>query len=323
MRDALNLVRGAVSMKDMLPVLTHFHIYEGRVQGGNGRIAIDAPCPELAGFDCTVPAEQFLKAVDACDGEPKLKLTDGGKLTVSKGKFRATLPLADHAAFPRSPAVPKVNSFLDSVKLSALLPLLRRLYAFVGEDASRPWSCGVLLDGGYAWATNNVVLARAPCPVFQNTLLPVFAIDELLRIGQEPTSIQANENALWFYFDGGWWMRCQKLTGEWPDVAAFMPAEPSAHAWPAKQLAEAVRKVLPFCPDPKYPVVQTGPEGVGTLEGEMSALVGYEDLPIGRFRAEPLLAALDAASSIDLSTYPKACYWRGDGINGIVVGMRA
>ena len=322
MRDTLNLVRGAVSTKDLLPVLTHFHIYEGRVQGGNGRIAIDAPCPELAGFDCTVPAERFLKAVDACDGEPKLKLTDGGKLTVSKGKFRATLPLAKHEDFPRTAEVPKVNSFLDSVKLPALLPLLRGLYPFLGEDASRAWSCGAFLNGGYAWATNNVALARKPCPVFQNTVLPIFAIDELLRIGQEPTSIQSDENALWFYFEGGWWMRCQKLAGEWPDVAKFMPAEPPACGTPAAALREAVRKVLPFCPDPKYPVVQTGPDGVGTLEGEMSAMVGAEGLPTGRFRAEPLLAVLDAAEAIDLSTYPGACYWRGQGIDGVIVGLR-
>lgn len=322
MRNTLNLVRGAVSTKDLLPVLTHFHIYEGRVQGGNGRIAIDAPCPELAGFDCTVPAERFLKAVDACDGEPKLKLTDGGKLTISKGKFRATLPLADHTAFPKVAPPPQITSFLDGIKLPPLLPTLRRLFPFIGEDASRAWSCGVYLNGGYAWATNNVCLARVPIRQFQNFVLPVFAIDELLRIGQEPVSIEAYENYVIFYFSGNWWMRCQKLEGAWPDVAAFMPAEPTAHAWPAKQLAEAVRKVLPFCPDPKYPVVQTGPDGVGTLEGEMSALVGYDDLPAGRFRAEPLLAALDAAASIDLSTYPKACYWKGEGIDGVLVGMR-
>ena len=320
MRDALNLVRGAVSTKDLLPVLTHFHIYDGRVQGGNGRIVIDVPCPELAGFDCTVPAERFLKAVDACDGEPKLKLTDGGKLTISKGKFRATLPLADHAAFPKI-----VRGHEGSMKTpaQALLPILRCLYPFIGEDASRSWSCGVLFSSGYAWATNNVCLARVPCYEERSYVLPVFAINELLRVGQEPGAIEDSENALIFGFMNGWWMRCQKLAGEWPNVAAFMPAEPPARAWPSRPLAEAVRKVLPFCPDPKYPVVQCGPEGVGTLEGEMSALVGYEDLPAGRFRAEPLLAALDASQSIDLSTYPKACYWSGEGIDGVVVGMRA
>jgi hypothetical protein len=306
-----------------MPVLTHFHIYGGRVQGGNGRIAIDAPCPELAGFDCTVPAERFLKAVDACDGEPKLKLTDAGKLTVSKGKFRATLPLAEHAAFPKVAEVPHTSSFLDGVKWPALLPLLRKLYPFIGEDASRPWSCGVLLDGGYAWATNNVSLARVPCALGQNFVLPIFAVDELLRIGQEPASVQADKNSIWFYFAEGWWMRCQKLEGAWPDVAAFMPAEPSDSYAPAKALAEAVRKVLPFCPDPKHPVIQTGPEGVSTLDGEMSASVGHDGLTAARFRAEPLLAVLEAAAGIDLSTYPKACYWRGDGIDGVIVGMRA
>ena len=320
MRDTLNLVRGAVSTKDLLPVLTHFHIYEGRVQGGNGRIAIDAPCPELSGFDCTVPAERFLKAVDACDGEPRLKLTDGGKLTASRGKFRATLPLADHAAFPRL-GLPMTSGSYGAAE--PLLPVLRRLRPFIGEDASRPWSCGVLFRGGYAWATNNMCLARAPYEL-PEMVLPVFAVDELLRIGAEPSSVEVLENALALRFEGGWWLRCQKLEGQWPDVARFMPAQPPERAWAADTLREAVRKVLPFCPDPKHPVVQTGGAGVSTLEGEMSAEVGCYggDLPVARFRAEPLLAALDAARSIDLSAYPGACYWQGEGVEGVIVGLR-
>lgn len=324
MRDALSLVRGAVSSKDLLPVLTHFHIYGGRVQGGNGRIAIDAPCPELAGFDCTVPAERFLAAIDACEGEPKLKLTEGGKLTVSKGKFRAILPLADHNTFPLTPMEPKAGSFLDDIKMPAILPILRKLYPFIGEDASRQWSCGVLFDEGYAWATNNVVLARMPSGILGNRmLLPVFAIDELLRIGQEPQSIQADNNAIWFYFKEGWWMRAQKLTGEWPNVAAFIPGTPPDTATSAELLRAAVRKVMPFCPDPKLPVVVLNEKGVSTLDGEMSATVGTAALPEARFRAEPLLAVLDAAEAIDLTTAPKACYWRGEGIEGVVIGVRS
>jgi DNA polymerase III sliding clamp (beta) subunit (PCNA family) len=319
MRDTLNLVRGAVSTKDLLPVLTHFHIYDGRVQGGNGRIAIDAPCPELAGFDCTVPAERFLKAVDACDGEPRLKLTAGGKLIVSKGKFRAMLPLANHAAFPK---ITREHKHSVQTPRAKLLPVLRKLYSFIGEDASRAWSCGVFFSGGYAWATNNVVLARVPYDEPRAYILPIFAVDELLRIGQEPAAIENEDNALSFGFVDGWWMRCQKLEGAWPDVAAFLPAQPSDSYAPAKALADAVRKVQPFCPDPKHPVIQTGPEGVSTLDGDMSASVGHDGLPPGRFRAEPLLAVLDAAAGIDLSTYPKACYWRGAGIDGVIVGLR-
>lgn len=322
MKQVLELVRGAVSTKDLLPVLTHFHIYNGRVQGGNGHIAIDAPCPELAGFDCTVPAERFLKAVDACDGEPKLKLTDNGKLTVSKGKFRATLPLADHTAFPKVEELPAVASFLDGVAMPILLPILRKLQPFISTDRTRPWMCAVFINGGYAWATDNICMARIPCSLFQNFILPAFVVDELLRIEEEPTSIQSDVNSITIHFAEGWWMRAQKLHGEWPDVAALMPEKLGARSWPSQALATAVRKVLPFCPDPDYPVIQTGPEGVETLEGETSALVGYDDLPAGRFRAGPLLAVLDASTIIDLSTYPKACYWRGDDIDGVLVGIR-
>lgn len=322
MKKILQLVRGAVSTKDLLPVLTHFHIYEGRVQGGNGRIAIDAPCPELKGFDCTVPAERFLKAVDACDGEPKLKLTDGGKLTVSKGKFRATLPLANHAAFPKVTELPALEAHLGGAELPVLLPILRKLYPFISTDRTRPWMCAVFINEGYAWATDNVCMARIPCGFFQDFILPMFVVDELLRIGEEPTSVQADVNSITLHFAEGWWMRAQKLHGEWPNVAALVPEKLSDHSWPSRVLAEAVRKIVPFCPNPEHPIIQIGPEGVGTLEGEMSALVGYDNLPVGRFRAESLLAVLDASTTIDLSSYPKACYWRGEAIDGVLVGTR-
>ena len=318
MRDALNLVRGAVSTKNLLPVLTHFHLYAGRVQGGNGKVVIDVPCSELRNFNCTVPAERFLKAIDACDGNPKFKLTEGGKLTVSRAKFRATLPLADHESFPvveleRN----RTTSYGSDV---ALLPVLRKLYPFIGEDASRPWSCGILFRGGYAWATNNVCLARVPYTL-PEILLPVFAVDELLRIAQEPSSVDQGDNWIGFRFEGGWWMRAQKLVNAWPGVEKFIPTALTGNSWDAQQIAEAVRKVIPFCPDPKQPVVETGPQGVSTLQGEMSAVVGQEGLPETRWRAEPLLAALDAATHIDLSTYPGACYWHGEGIDGVVVGL--
>jgi DNA polymerase III sliding clamp (beta) subunit (PCNA family) len=318
MKQILELVRGAVSDKDLLPVLTHFHIYDGRVQGGNGFLAIDAPCPELSGFDCTVPAERFLKAVDACDGEPKLKLTEPGKLVVSKGKFRATLPLANHAAFPKISRGPSSEKFTLT---APLLPALRKLYPFISTDRSRPWICGVLFRGGFAWATNAICLARVPYAL-PEIVFPLSAIDELLRIGEEPEFIEWNANWALFHFTSGWWLRAALLDGEWPAVARLMPEAAPEMAWPAKLLAEAVRKVLPFCPDPKYPVIRTGPDGVSTLEGEMSAIVGHEGLPEGRFRTEPLLAALDTATNIDLGAYPGACYWHGDGIDGVVVGMR-
>ncbi|MDZ4343969.1 MAG: hypothetical protein U1E51_16235, partial [Candidatus Binatia bacterium] len=92
MLDALKFVRGAVKDSDtVMPVLTHFCIHKGRIQGTNGRISIDSPCPELT-FEAVLPADKFLSAIDACKGEPKMRFTDGGKFVVERKPFRGFLP---------------------------------------------------------------------------------------------------------------------------------------------------------------------------------------------------------------------------------------
>jgi len=321
MRETLDLVRGAVSTKDLLPVLTHFHIYSGRVQGGNGRVTIDAPCEELAGLDVTVPAKRFLDAVDACEGEPKIKVSDAGRLTLTRAKFRATLPLASHDSFPRSEyrrgeakqyALPK--TFLLS---------LGTLFPFVGEDASRPWCASVLLRDGYAWATNNVTLARMPIGAgYPVVAIPVFAVEELLRIDREPRKMMATDVAVTFDLGDGIWLKAQLLTGEWPDVSKIMPTKVPNKMVSTKGLAEAVLKVAPFCPDPRIPIIVTGDKGVSTMEGDMCAQVACGALPEARFRADVLLPVLEVAQDIDLSAYPNPSYWRSNVIDGVVVGVR-
>jgi hypothetical protein len=47
MRDVLKFVSGAVSTKDVLPVLTHFAFRDQRVHGFNGRVHICAPLPAV------------------------------------------------------------------------------------------------------------------------------------------------------------------------------------------------------------------------------------------------------------------------------------
>lgn len=315
MKDTLHLVRGSVSTKDFVPVLQCFHFYNGRVQGQNGRIAIDAPFPAIGDF--TVPAERFLKAVDACDGAPTVTLTDGGKLSVKKGKFRAVLPLGAHSSFPLAV---KDGDILATG--GGFLPMLRKLRPFISDDASRPWSNGILLRDGYAYATNNVIMARVPFAWdFGDINLPVYAVDELLRIGEEPTTLLLKPEAITFEL-GDAWLRAQLLAGEWPDVAARMEA--LEHGIPVPEgLAAAIEKVLPFCPDPKMPEIVFSKDGVSTAEGDHCAAVEGMALPDGRYRAEVLLAVLAVAKTMDLAAHPAPIGFCGNGIEGIFVGLRA
>lgn len=322
MRDTLNLVRGAVSTKDFLPVLTHFHIYDGRVQGGNGRVTIDAPCDELAGLNITVPAARFLDAVDACEGEPKMKVSEAGRLTLTHEKFRAVLPLAAHDSFPRSTYNKRAAKQHDLPK--SFLTMLGSLHAFIGEDAARPWCASVLVKNGYAWATNNVTLARWECTLaFPPVAIPVFAIDELLRIDREPRKMMVTDTAVTFDLGDGVWLQAQRVAGEWPDVEKIMPAKAPKKMIPTKGLLEAVIKIAPFCPDARLPIIETGEKGVSTMAGDMSAEVACARLPDARFRADVLVPVLEAAEEIDLTTYPAPCYWRSRVMDGVVVGIRA
>lgn len=322
MRKTLQFVRGAVSTKDLIPVLTNFHFYNGRVQGGNGRITIDAPL-DLGGKEITVQAIPFIKAVDACDGQPELNITAGGKLTVKRGKFRSTLPLSKQEDFPLQVFDDGRETVCENI--APLIPVLRRIRPFIGEDASRPWACGAMFKDGYVYATNNVVMARIPWDVPDGVIfnLPSFAVNELIRIAEEPDSFFCNDNSATFCYDRGQrWMRSQLFSTGWPDVSNFFTL---AGLTPVPEgLLDAVQKVRPFCPDPKFPVIHLDEKGVHTADGDMAASVGGAALPDSKYRAEPLELVLGEAIFIDLTKYPAPVPFAGlNGLQGVIVGVKA
>ena len=338
MLKKLSFVRGAVSEKDTIPVLKCFHIYDGRIQGTNGRLTIDAPCEELAGLSVNVSAEKFLKAVDICEGEPELTV-EGAFLRIRRGSFNAKLPL-DTAEFNRhSP-----NGNVGEPTASPLLPYLRALAPFVGEDASRPWACGVLFRDGAAYATSNVILASIPAPVFEVPLnLPFFLVEELIRIGQEPLQVLAEGSVrevthpftgavstkmiydnITFTFADGSWIQSALLSAEWPDLDPMLPARDAVLPAVPEGLRAAVERIIPFCSDKKNPTIHFGSDGVSTADGASNARIESFDLPTAIFRAEPLIRVLKQATQMDLSTYPKPCPFKGaTGLRGVFIGMRA
>jgi DNA polymerase III sliding clamp (beta) subunit (PCNA family) len=277
----------------------------------------------MQGVDATVDADRFMAAVDACDGEPDDVFVEEGLLVVKKKRYKAKMKMMDATQFPRqgydSGMAVRVRGG------EAFLDVLRRLRPFVSDDASRPWSMGVLFQGGYAYATNNVLVARAPTGFdieARRTVVPVFAIDELLRIGVGPLEVTRTSTALFFTFTT-WWLRSHLIETEWPDVAALftgwkrkLPSVPNG-------LRDDLRRVAEFIPDKKYPVIKFSPDGIATLEGDYFAEVTDYRLPNAQFRVEPLKLLLDNATHCDFSLYPQRCPWFGNDLEGFIVGVRA
>jgi hypothetical protein len=320
MLKELKFVMGSVARKDYVPELQHFKIENGRVEGFNGVIALSTPIDlDLAAMPKAVP---FVKAIERLPDtqECVLDLTKAGRLSVKSGRFKAFVECweAEH----ETPHVsPKGETYAMP---GGILPILKRMAPFTGIDASRPWACGILLDGQTATATNNIVVVQHWLPelTFPSPInLPSVAVNEMLRINREPVAMQPEPGAITFHYEDGAWMRTSLLEGTWPvDLSNVLDRECAPKAV-TPGLFDAVERLEPFGKDGR---VFLRPELVTTSltegEGAQMELPGLE--ADGCFHMDQIVALRDLATSIDWTMYPMPCIFFGDNVRGALVGIR-
>lgn len=309
MKQAINFVRGAIAKNEAIPILTHIHVYDGRIQASNGRICIDTPCEELKGLTFTLPVKDFVRAIDVCETEPNLTVKEN-ILTVKSGKFKATFSMLpeEYPLIERAPEAQDIN-----IKI---LPVLKRLQPFISTNANRPWSCGIFFDHTNAYATNNVVMLTTPCDDMGVINLSEACVEELLRIGKEPEQLISTENQITFIYDNGAWLRSNTLSTAWPDVSRFIPDKVKGFTVTAT-LREDVEKVALFASDSN---IQLGPDKICTLNGA-TEIDGY-NLPQSYFNAQHIKNVLKIANEIDFSSYPSPCPFMGDDVRGVIIGVK-
>lgn len=322
MLSELNIVKGAVAKKDLSPVLKHLQLSNGWVTATNGRLTISTPLTGVEELDVIVPADKFIAAVKACK-EPKFKITDTGRLSISGGKFRALLPLMQDVIFPKpSPSGEMVDSagFIEGLKL---------VYEFIGTDASRLWACGILFHKGWVYATNNTVIARANIGWSGPSVnVPSFLVDELLRIKKKPLRIRLDHNTVTLQLEDNVWINSVLLPMGWPNARALIDGSSFENLQRmSDEVAADIRSLVEFCPDKRMPKIYFGNDLINTDTGVFEAAVQCTGLPQSIWRAEPLLNLLEnskgSAISIDFSQYPKPCPWRREnGSEGLIIGLR-
>lgn len=315
MLDALKFVQGAVAKKDFVQALTHFHISGGFIKGYNGSLALCSPID--LDLEVTPKADQFIKAIATCKDTVQLNMTPAGRLSIKSGSFRAFVDCIDEA-------YPDVQPEGEVLELDgALLEALKKLNPFIAEDASRQWARGILFRGRSAFATNNVTLVEYwlgyNFPVEVN--IPKPAVQELIRIGEEPTKVQVCENSVTFHYASGRWLRTQTYSTQWPDMAKILDRDSTQQPFP-EGFFEALADLLPFADDLQRVyflntrMATTPVEGLGASVD----LVGLPEQGIYNIRQLQLLEAV--AETIDLSQYPAPCLFYGDRVRGAIVGMR-
>ncbi len=323
MLTKLKLVKGAVDTKNLVPVLTHFHIDMGKVQGGNGRVTIQVQgISELADFDnVTCKADAFVDAIESCDDTEPTITRDAEYVHFTAGRFKCKVQRIPEELFATYPvATPDPARYTIQEPLLPALTLLRK---FVGEDASRPWAVGAWFDiGGWVYGTNNVTIARVELPaakLFGHSInVPNYVLDELLRISREPICMGLSDNSVTFYYDDGMWLQGRLLVNDWPAVHEWFEAKPTVVKKVPARMLEEVLRISAFTLDKKNPIIYIA-------EGELvcgNASVSGFKLPEGAYRTEPLELVLSHATHVNFAAYPGRVYWRGANVEGFFVGVK-
>jgi hypothetical protein len=267
-------------------------------------------------LDVTPNAVHFVKAIRGCKDTIALSMTAGGRLTVKSGNFKAFVDCY-------TGGFPEIIPTGERMELSPdFMEGLKVLEPCVADDASRQWARGILFRGKSMFATNNVVLAEywlgADFPLEMN--LPLEAVKELIRIGEAPSALLAEENAVTFLFSGDRWMRSQLYTTQWPDLAKVLD-KPSKQA-PVPLTVGHLEELMPFADDGGRVYLLDNMLATSLEEG-LGARLEIAGLPEGGiYNVEMLILALALADTIDLTSYPAPCHFAGKNLRGAIIGMR-
>lgn len=319
MLDALRFVKGAVARKDFMPVLTHFRIEGGRIIGSDGNLALSSPV-DIA-IEASPKAGVFATAIANCDGPVAMVQLPNGSLAIRSGAFKAVVDCSTDVY----PTVPVGGRRFDIP--FKLIPVLKTLERFISEDASRPWSQGILLRGKSAFATNNVIVVEqwigVTTPVEIN--IPTKAVAEMIRIDEEPEYIEiaqdedGNATSLTVRYSDDRWLYHPAVGGEWPDTGRYLNKSYAYKPFPL-ELFPALRKLKPLAA--KDQAVYMAKGNVRTnLDPELGSSMDVADLEAEGKYSLPQLNLLEGiANAIDFSD--RLAGFKGTNLRGVIYGMR-
>ncbi len=312
----LKFVQGAVAKKDYLPALTHFVFEDGKVRGYNGTIALCAPIPFQ--INCKPKAIPMVQAIRNCTETVALALTSAGRLSIKSGKFKAFVECVEG----ETPHVEPEGGRLE-INGAALLAAVKVLAEFMGDDASRPWSNGIMFKGQSAFATNNVIVAEywtgVEFPIVVN--IPRAAVREILRIDEAPDYAQADDRSFSLHYSNGRWIRTALLETDWPDLGRILDV-PSQQVMMNPQLFEGLEFLKPFTNKMGQIMFHEGSLCTSLTDGD-GAKFEMDGLTYpGCYNVEMLASLAGIAQSIDFTSYPKPALFMGERLRGAIIGMR-
>ncbi len=325
--DDLNFVRGAIMEHGFAPEIAHFHIKNTGITAFNGVLALHSNIP--LDIEIRPHANELIRAIGACKDKSVTLSYTKERLHIRSGSFKSVvrcMPLKD-APEPHK-ATPGERVPLNGT----LIPIMRRLLPYIGQDATRPWSRGMMFDTDSVFVTNNIILIQhwlqgPTMPVRVN--IPKPAIVELVRIREEPIAVAMDKRSMTFYYKSGRWLSTLTYSLDWPDVRKRLDRK----AW-MQQIPDTfwttLEHLAPFA-DEHSRHVYINAFRVGTEANEIDGasidiqLFKNSNNMLVKFNIDMLLALKPLITNIDLQSYPDDPSLFKDANNylrGAIVGMR-
>jgi hypothetical protein len=314
---SLKFCAGSVAKKNIVPELTHFCIEDGRVKGFNGTLALSAPI--AVDINCKPEATKLIDVIANCEDSIHMTLTPTGKLSIRSGAFKALVNCIQGETPHEDPEGERVDfdgeAFFEGIKTVA---------PFIGEDASRRWSHGILFRDKSLYCTNNVILVQYWIGVdFPRVVnLPRAAVKEMLRIGEAPIYAQVAENSVSFHYSDDRWLRTQLYsTQDWPDIGKALNAPSNQRPLDAR-LFDALEVLKKMVGADGSIYFKGGIVTTHMDDNEGASYLVPDLLDEGKYHIEMLAKLKGNVDTIDFSTYPRPCAFTKGMLRGIIIGKR-
>jgi len=320
MLDELKFVQGAVAKKEFIPELTHFCIENNTVRSFNGTLALCSPID--LDISCKPKAAPFVKAIQNCKETVSLSMTPAGRLSIKSGGFKAFIECVTE----ETPHVVPEGEILD-LNGDAFIEAVAALETFIGDDASRPWSTGILFEGNSAFATNNVIAAEywTGLGIAGRYNVPRSAVKELLRIKQAPTHMQVSDKSMTFHFEDGRWIRTALFSFDgWPDLRGLFDSNSGQKATPIPEgFFDALTAIKPFLDSFNRVYFIDGSLCTSIVEGDGASYEVEGLVSEGVFNHTMLERIRPVVKSIDFNAEGRACMFYGDKLRGAITRVRS
>jgi hypothetical protein len=343
-----------VSTRELVAHLASYRFTAGSVMAVDGRVMAHAPAPglDVPAGEALVPAaplDRLMRQLSTSDALDQLRLhwtpttlTVHASLSAAGTALRTRLPLVQQE-WPYAPRA-EYEGLTWAPWSPALHAAVSALSPYVSENATQVWAACIAFAERYAYATNNVVVARHAIDQRLSTcvMLPAWGVAFLLNnsVRTPPAEWAHTPTAVWFRWETGAWVRVSTVVEAMPLPAIErlfndFPALHAGHQIP-ESWRQAFQVAVQVAESGSTLVVHRDRVAAGDVEAgaqiELDTGTVFDTLDAAHHSAwDPtfLKQVLTSATRFDPGAYPGACPFdngatdRPPALTGFIIGRRS